>query len=119
MLMLSFFSWWYGQGWRQVLASFGPRLKSIANNFSVFQLLRTLFQPWRRIVTYPGASLDAKLRALVDNLISRAIGFTVRFGVLLAALITTIAVIILTIIELIIWPLLPLGIPFCLIAGVL
>ena len=88
------------------------------NSFSVVQLLRTLVQPWRRIVTYPGASLDAKVKAKLDNLISRAIGFVVRFSVLLAAVLTLAVVAILTVVEVIIWPLLPLAVPGCLIAGV-
>jgi hypothetical protein len=81
------------------------------NNFSVSQLIQTLFQPWRRIVTYPGASLDAKMRALLDNTISRGIGFAVRFCVLFAALLAIIGIIILTMAEIILWPLLPLMIP--------
>lgn len=117
MLMLSFLSWWYGRGWKQVFGSLGSRLKSVANNFSVSQLLRTLFEPWRRIVSYPGASLDAKLKALGDNLVSRAIGFVVRSGVLIGAFLTAIFVILFTFIEVILWPVLPLAIPGCLIAG--
>jgi hypothetical protein len=117
MLVLSFFSWWYGAGWKQVFQSLGPRLKTVAVNFSVAQLLRTLFQPWRRIISYPGASLQAKMQAKLDNLVSRAIGFVVRFFVLVGALFAVIFVALFTIFELILWPLLPLAIPGCLIAG--
>jgi hypothetical protein len=119
MLVLSFFSWWYGRGWKLVWVSFGPRLGSVANNFSVSQLLGTLFAPWRRIITYPGASLNEKFRAWGDNLFSRIIGFIVRLGVLLAACVTLLAVALLTAIEMVIWPLLPLAVPGCLIAGLI
>ncbi len=81
------------------------------NNFSVSQLLRTLFQPWRRIITYPGASLDAKMKAWGDNAVSRGIGFVVRFSVLVAALIATVCILIFTAVEIVVWPLLPLLIP--------
>jgi hypothetical protein len=117
MLVLSFVSWWYGRGWKLVFDSFRPRLRSVAINFSVAQLLRTLFQPWRRIISYPGASLQAKMQAKLDNLVSRAIGFTVRLMVLLGALFAFTGVAVLTVIEILIWPLLPLAIPGCLIAG--
>lgn len=117
MLMLSFLSWWYGRGWKTVFNSLGPRLKGVANNFSVSQLLRTWFEPWRRIVSYPGASLDAKIRAWGDNMVSRAIGFVVRSGVLIGACLAFVLVSIFTILEVIAWPLLPLAIPGCLIAG--
>ena len=115
--MLSFLSWWYGRGWKAVFNSLGPRLKGVATNFSVSQLLRTWFEPWRRIVSYPGASLDAKIRAWGDNMVSRAIGFVVRSGVLIGACFAFVLVGIFTILEVIAWPLLPLAIPGCLIAG--
>jgi hypothetical protein len=117
MLIMSFFSWWYVRGWQQVALNFEPRLKGVADTFSVHQLLRTLFAPWRRIITYPGASLDERFRAWGDNLFSRMVGFVVRLFVLLAALLTLVLVALLSIIELVIWPLLPVAIPGCLIAG--
>jgi hypothetical protein len=117
MLVVSFFSWWYGRGWQSVATSFGPRLRGVLNGFSVGQLFKTLFAPWRRIITYPGTSLEARFRAAGDNLFSRMIGFVVRLFVLLAAFVIVVIVAVLTIIELVIWPLLPLAIPGCLIAG--
>ncbi len=117
MLVLSFFWWWYGRGWKQVLDSFGGRLNSILNSFSVKQLLRTLFSPWRRIISYPGASLGDKIRAWADNMVSRVIGFIVRIFVLLGAVVALVIIGILTIVELIAWPLLPLAIPGLFIAG--
>lgn len=119
MLVLSFFSWWYGRGWQHVAASFGRRLRAVANTFSVGQLLRTLFAPWKRIITYPGASLAERFRAWGDNLFSRTIGFVVRLLVLLAALLVSITVGLLTTLELIIWPLLPLAIVVCIIKGII
>lgn len=119
MLILSFFSWWYGRGWQQVALGFEPRLRGVVNAFSVRQLLRTLFAPWRRIVTYPGASFDERFRAWGDNVVSRVVGFVVRFFVLLGALIALVLVALLTAVELVVWPLLPVAIPGCLIAGLL
>lgn len=117
--MLSLFSWWYGAGWRQVAGSIGPRLRSVANDFSVGQLFRTLFAPWRRIITYPGASIIDRFHAWIDNMFSRMIGFVVRFFVLLAAFVSLAAVAVFSIVEIIVWPLLPWAIPGLLIAGFL
>jgi hypothetical protein len=117
MLVTSFFAWWYGQGWKKVAASFKPRLSGVSAAFSVGQLSRTMFAPWRRITTDPGRSLEEKARALGDNVFSRAIGFTVRVIVLFGAFITVVVVAVLTAVEVIIWPLLPLAVPGCLIAG--
>jgi len=116
-MLIAFFSWWYGNGWRQVVNSFKPRIRTIAENFSVAQLLRTLFSPWKRIITPPGRSLEARFRAAGDNVFSRCIGFIVRVGVLLAALICVLVVVVLSIIEIIVWPLLPLAVPGFIIMG--
>jgi hypothetical protein len=119
MLLVAFFGWWYGRGWAQVAQSFSRRLKGVMDLFSVEQLLRTLFAPWRRIITYPGASLAEKWRAWGDNLFSRVIGFVVRLFVLLAAFASLILIAILTVLEILIWPLLPAAIPGSLVAGLL
>ena len=110
MLVLSFFSWWYGQGWKQAFSSIGPRVSGITEAFSVGQLLKTLFAPWKRITTNPGSSIEQKVRAMIDNLVSRAIGFCVRIGVLIAAGISIVAVIILSVAQIILWPLAPIGV---------
>lgn len=94
-------------------------MRRVLDSFSVFQLLRTLFEPWRRIITYPGASLAEKFHAWGDNAVSRAVGFTVRAGVLIAALFALAVVCVFTVAEMIVWPLLPIAVPGLLIAGVL
>lgn len=95
----------------------GPRLQGVLATFSAGQLVRTLFQPWRRMITYPGDSLGAKLRAWGDNVFSRTVGFVVRSLVLFAALITLIVVLVLSILEIIAWPLLPPAVPVLIIMG--
>jgi hypothetical protein len=117
MLAVSFFSWWYGRGWRQVAASFSTRLQGLATTFSVSQLLKTLFAPWRRIISYPGAGLSAKFRAWGDNLVSRVIGFMVRLVVLFTALLLAIFVTVLTLVEVVLWPFLPFAAPILIIWG--
>jgi hypothetical protein len=119
MLLVSFFSWWYGKGWEQVARSFTARQRAVSNAFSIIQLLKTLFAPWRRIITYPGRSLPERFRAWGDNMFSRVIGFVVRLLVLGAACIALLVIGVLTIIEIIIWPLLPPAIPILLITGFL
>jgi hypothetical protein len=117
MLALDFFTWWYGQGWRVVMRKAQERLTKTAQMFSVPILLRTLFAPWRRIVTYPGASLDAHVRAFLDNLVSRAVGFTVRIFVLIAAGVGLTITGVVIIIELITWPLIPVAVVIALVKG--
>lgn len=117
MLILELLTWWYGQGWLQVAHSFGKRLTRVAHLFSVPILLRTLWAPWRRIITYPGAGLDARLRAFGDNLVSRCIGFTVRMLVLVAAALILLLTAVGGIILIVLWPVIPLLVPLFVVKG--
>lgn len=115
--MLSFFSWWYGAGWFQVAHSLPNRLAAVNETLSVHQLLRTLFAPWKRIISYAGNDIGDKFRATLDNLFSRMVGFVVRILFLLAAAVLLLTVSVVTVIEMAVWPLLPLAVPALLIAG--
>jgi hypothetical protein len=117
MLIVPLFSWWYGQGWQLVIKNAELRLVRVAHIFSLPILIRTLFAPWRRIITYPGAGLDAQLRAFGDNLVSRCIGFTVRVLVLIAAGLILMLTACIGFVSIILWPLVPLAVPVCLIKG--
>jgi hypothetical protein len=117
MLVLSFLGWWYGSGWSGIVGSLNSRSRSILSEFSVVQLLRTLFSPWRRIISYPGANIAERWHAWLDNLVSRIIGFIVRLLVLLAATLVLIGVIVITILQIVIWPLLPVGVIGCLVVS--
>lgn len=119
MLVMDFISWWYGQGWKSVFTNFSRRIQGVQDLFSVRQLLRTLFEPWRRIITYSGDSLAEKFRAWGDNAVSRVIGFCVRSIMLFVSLLATLASIILTTLEAIIWPILPIAVPVLIIWGLL
>jgi len=112
MLFISLFSWWYQDGWALVAKSFQKRTNSILESFSVVLLLRTLFSPWHRIISYPDHNLAAYFYAAIDNLISRLVGFVVRCFVLIGAILTLIISLIITFVELIIWPLIP---PLCVV----
>lgn len=118
MIALTFFSWWYTQGWKNIAVSLRPRLRKTSSQFSVKVLIRTLFSPWRRIISYPRAGLSEHIQAAIDNLVSRAIGFFVRIFVLLAALLIFLMVIIMYVLEILLWPLLPIAIPVFVILGI-
>jgi hypothetical protein len=88
-------------------------------SFSVPILLRTMFAPWRRIITPPGSSLDQRLKAIADNMVSRAVGFTVRLMALLAAALILAGYTVFGGILVVLWPLLPILGPALIVGGLL
>jgi hypothetical protein len=107
MLVVAFVRWWYGAGWTQVNKTVRRRLQRTAASFSAPTLVRTLFAPWKRIIAAPGAGIDAHIRAMGDNAVSRAVGFTVRLTVLLSAGVSLVFVALAGLLEVILWPLVP------------
>lgn len=119
MLAVAFIRWWYGAGWKNLARNVQRRSQRTLDSFSVPTLLRTLFSPWKRIITSPGAGIDAHLRAIGDNAISRLVGFTVRLTVLLSAGLSLVVMMVFGLLQLAIWPLLPPAAIGLLIGGLL
>jgi hypothetical protein len=118
MIALEILTWWYRRGWAQVAANSEQRFVKVSHMFSVPILIRTWFAPWRRIVTYPGASIEAKFRAATDNLVSRVVGFTVRTMVLISAGVMLLLTAVVAGLQLIVWPLIPPGVIILLVKGI-
>lgn len=88
MLLVSLFQWWYGDGWRQRLRIIKRQLGDTLDFFSIELLFKTLFTPFRQIsAEAANGSLEAKLRAFADKMISRAIGAVVRLVIIIAGII--------------------------------
>ena len=111
MLFTDFLKWWYGPGWSLRLKMLVDHVKNLESFFSIATIFKTLFSPWRQNITTarPDQSLNDKMSALVDNLVSRVVGFWVRLFVLIAALIIIIVVFLLNLLYTIIWPLMPVS----------
>ena len=119
MLAVAFIRWWYGAGWKTLARNVQRRGQRTIDSFSVPTLVRTLFAPWKRIVTKPGAGIDAHLRAMGDNAISRLVGFTVRLTVLLSAGVSLMLLMLFGVVQIILWPLLPPAAIALIIGGLL
>lgn len=100
--------WWYSTGWMQAVQRITGWPQAVERLFSLGLLVRTLFAPWKRIISAPGRGLDAKLRASLDNLVSRCIGFVIRVFVIMAALAGMTAAFLSGLIAAVLWPALPL-----------
>lgn len=110
--------WWYGTGWLQATHRIGEWTRGVERTFSIRLLAQTLFAPWRRIISVSGRSFDDKMRAALDNLVSRAVGFFIRFGVLIVASISTCVAFFAAIFMVGIWPFLPFVIIYCLVRSI-
>lgn len=110
MLVLELFKWWYGPGWWDLGRNYRRFLADVYTYFSIALLSKTLFAPWKRIVTPSSGALPDRLRAVADNLVSRLVGFTVRLFVLIAGLVCLVLGMIASGVGLILWPLVPLSV---------
>lgn len=121
--MIGFISWWYTLGWITATKKLAALLAGIGRQFSITLILRTLFSPWKQVVadSDPARPVGLKLRGVVDNLISRFVGFFIRLFTLIAAAIVTLVIGSLGLAGLVLWPMVPfLPIFFILLAvGVL
>ncbi len=113
-----YISWQLWQGPQWILSVGWTFQQALYRFFSVGFMLRTLTAHWHKdAVGYTG-SLSSRFMALAWNLISRAIGFIVRMGVIAAWLISALALGTFQIgafFAFILWPLLAAG---CFIAGI-
>ena len=92
------------------MARFVDGLKDAADFFSIRLLLRNLFAPFRQISAEKQSNLplNARIHAWFDLLISRLVGATVRFFLLIVGTVVLIIRTCLGIAFGVLWPLMPL-----------
>ncbi len=80
------FLWYYKAVILNAITICQSLLTIIANEFSLPILFKTLFAPWRKDTAPFSGSLDQIFKIALDNLISRFIGFFVRFFTIIIGL---------------------------------
>lgn len=87
MFLTNILSWWYSNGLKRRLKIIENQFISTSDFFSIGLLATTLFAPFRQI-SAGGSSgpIGVQMRALIDELISRCVGFFVRFFTILIGL---------------------------------
>ncbi len=110
MLFVSLIRWWYSDGWLQRARGIGVKLDGVIDYFSIDLLIKTLFQPFRQdSVGSVDGSLDMKLRAFADRMISRLLGAFIRSFILLFGLIAIAGYSIFAFAVLLTWAVIPLA----------
>jgi len=108
-MVMTFFVWWYGEGWRQQLKAVSDRIAKLLDTFSFRLILRTLFSPFRQISAgRVDGPIGVQIQAFVDRLISRFIGAIVRSAVLVSGLISIFASLVIGLLYIVFWPLIPI-----------
>ncbi|EDK72398.1 hypothetical protein TM7_0483 [candidate division TM7 genomosp. GTL1] len=108
-MLMGFILWWYGAGWRQQIDAMQSRLLRVVDMFSIDLLLKTLFMPFRQISAgQVDGSLNVKLHAMIDKLVSRIIGAIVRLITIIAGILVLAGYLVVGIVLLLIWPMVPL-----------
>ena len=104
MVVIEMISWWYALGWKNFAGKLINKLRDTADFFSIGLLVKTLFAPYRQIAVGEGGSWA---RAIVDNLVSRAVGGFVRTMLVIIGTIILIAQGVATALALVFWPVMP------------
>lgn len=119
MIVLMWAQWWYGAGWKQCATRVADWLKAVEASFSLGILLKTLFSPWKQVITGSAGSIGDRFRAFIDNLVSRFVGFGIRIITLIAAGITLAVGVLGGALLVVAWPLIPIAVPVLIIWGLL
>lgn len=109
MLLVDLLGWWYSRGWAWMLDRvFVVQSLKIAHFFSIVDLLKTLFAPFRQdAVNVKGAPISIRLQALGENVISRVLGLFIRLILVIIGLVALTFNAIFGIIAAALWPTLP------------
>lgn len=84
-----FVRWYFMEQPNKILSTYFAYLRAFVEIFSFVFLLRTMFSPWKQIAdVYPqkGFNLSAMSQSFTLNMVSRTIGFLIRFFTLVMGL---------------------------------
>ena len=117
MILADLVFWWYSNGFKSFIEKLFDKLKSTADFFSILDLLRTLFSPFRQISAEATSNLalDVRFHAFLDRLFSRFFGAFIRIFIIFFGLIVLVAQSILSFILILFYPLLPFAPLACLV----
>jgi small-conductance mechanosensitive channel len=108
MVVVGLLSWWYGSGFKRHAALTWRRVISTYEYFSIGQLVRTWFAPFRQISAGSvSGSFAVQWHAFTDRTISRFVGGFMRTIMILVGCISIILAIGVGCVALVAWLLVP------------
>lgn len=106
-LVPTFFAWWYGRGLKDLFRFLAGLFSYLTNMFSFVTLLKTLFQPWKKMVGEKGRGVEGLKIWLLDNFVSRTVGFFVRLVMLLIFTLAFLLYFLFSIVAIVFWIAMP------------
>ncbi len=103
--------WWYGNGILDLFEFLKALFSYIEGLFSIEILLKTLFAPWKRLVSGRRPGLEGFRDWALDNFVSRSVGFLLRLALIFIFFISVTFYLFFSVLAIIFW----LGFPFILI----
>jgi hypothetical protein len=82
---LDFALWWYSGGLKKLYLWLAALFGWLNNFFSVKRVVFTMFEPWKRVVSEKRPGLEGFRDFLIDNFISRLVGFVMRVLILMVS----------------------------------
>lgn len=112
MVIVGLLSWWYGSGLKRFVVSMGRRIAVTYEYFSIGELLRTWFAPFRQISAGSvSGSASVQWHAFTDRTISRFVGGFVRTVMIIIGTILIIFTAVVGGVAIVVWlitPIIPL-----------
>ena len=105
MFMVDLVSWWYFRGWSIFLSGLKKKLGDTFDTFSIGEMFRTLFKPYRQISAVTDGTA---ISSAIDKLISRFVGMFARLILIIAGIIALILEAIIGLAITVIWPVVPI-----------
>lgn len=111
MIVADLLGWWYSRGWVWLARKiFIEKSYSISSFFSIGDLFKTLFSPFRQdSIALQNAPIGIRLQAFGGNLISRIFGFIIRSTLIFMGVAALLVNALAGFIVVVIWPLLPIS----------
>ncbi len=107
----TFIGWYYGDHPRRIARGYLQYAGAFSESFSIFFLLKTLFEPWKSIKdNYPdkGFNMQAILETLFLNMTTRAIGAVIRLSAILTGLVIQLTLLSSFLLWIILWVVFPI-----------
>lgn len=111
MILVDLLGWWYTRGYMWAIEQFFVVFThKISNFFSIFDLLKTLFAPFRQdSLQGKGASISIKVQIFFGNILSRFFGFLIRTTLIAVGIVAILVNMIVGFIAVALWLLMPLA----------